>query len=49
MSGDREAARKSYEDFLELWKDADPDVPAYREAKAEYAALLKGGAPAARH
>jgi len=41
-SGDHAAARKSYEDFLSLWKDADPDVPAYREAKAEYAALLTG-------
>jgi serine/threonine protein kinase/tetratricopeptide (TPR) repeat protein len=39
LSGDHAAARKSYEDFLSLWKDADPDVPAYREAKAEYAAF----------
>ena len=27
MSGDKEAARKSYEDFFSLWKDADPDFP----------------------
>jgi outer membrane PBP1 activator LpoA protein len=33
------AARKSYEDFLTLWKDADPDIPVYRQAKAEYADL----------
>jgi hypothetical protein len=33
------AARKSYEDFLTLWKDADPDIPVYRQAKAEYAEL----------
>jgi hypothetical protein len=33
------AARKSYEDFLTLWKDADPDSPVYRQAKAEYAEL----------
>src|SRR5262249_40093743 len=38
---DKEAARKSYEDFLALWKDADPDLPIYKEAKAEYAALRK--------
>jgi hypothetical protein len=33
------AARQSYEDFLTLWKDADPDLPTSREAKAEYANL----------
>ena len=37
--GDKAAARKSYQDFLTLWKDADPDVPIYKEAKAEYAKL----------
>jgi len=39
MMGDKEAARKSYQGFLTLWKDADPDVPIYRQAKAEYARL----------
>ena len=39
MMGDTEAARKSYQDFLTLWKDADPDIPIYRQAKAEYAKL----------
>jgi tetratricopeptide (TPR) repeat protein len=39
MMGDKPAARKSYQDFLTLWKDADPDVPIYRQAKAEYAKL----------
>ena len=39
MIGDKEAARKSYRDFLTLWKDADPDIPIYRQAKAEYAKL----------
>ncbi len=39
MMGDNEAARKSYQDFLTLWKDADPDVPILRAAKAEYAKL----------
>jgi outer membrane PBP1 activator LpoA protein len=33
------AGRKSYEDFLTLWKDADPDLPIYRQAKAEYASI----------
>ncbi len=39
MMGDKNAARKSYQDFLTLWKDADPDIPIYRQAKAEYAKL----------
>jgi eukaryotic-like serine/threonine-protein kinase len=38
---DKEAARKSYEDFLALWKDADPDLPIYKQARAEYAVLRK--------
>jgi DNA-binding winged helix-turn-helix (wHTH) protein/tetratricopeptide (TPR) repeat protein len=36
---DAGAARKSYEEFLTLWNNADPDLPIYREAKAEYASL----------
>ena len=47
MMGDKEAARKSYQDFLTLWKDADPDIPIYRQAKAEYAKLNKP--PATSH
>ena len=39
MMGDKVAARKSYQDFLTLWKDADPDIPIYQQAKAEYAKL----------
>ena len=39
MMGEKEAARKSYNDFLTLWKDADPDIPIYKQAKAEYAKL----------
>ena len=35
----REKARAAYQDFLTLWKDADPDIPIYRQAKAEYAKL----------
>jgi hypothetical protein len=37
MSRDTENARKAYQDFFTLWKDADPDIPILREAKAEYA------------
>jgi len=32
-------ARSAYQDFLGLWKDADPDIPILKEAKAEYAKL----------
>jgi eukaryotic-like serine/threonine-protein kinase len=39
MMGDKDAARKSYQDFLTLWRDADPDIPIYKQAKAEYAKL----------
>ena len=39
MMGDKTAARKSYQDFLTLWNDADPDIPIYKQAKAEYAKL----------
>jgi len=41
MTGDEAAARKSYETFLDLWKNADPDIPIYQQAKAEYAKLQK--------
>jgi len=33
------AARKSYQEFLTLWRNADPDIPIYKEAKSEYAKL----------
>ncbi len=39
MMGDKAAARKSYQDFFTLWKDADPDIPIYKQAKLEYAKL----------
>ena len=39
MSGDSAKARTAYQDFLSLWKDADPDIPILKEAKAEYAKL----------
>jgi serine/threonine protein kinase/tetratricopeptide (TPR) repeat protein len=39
MSGDTAKARTAYQDFLTLWKGADPDVPVLSQAKAEYAKL----------
>jgi tetratricopeptide (TPR) repeat protein len=41
MMGDNTSARKSYEEFLNRWKDADPDIPIYRQAKTEYAQLKR--------
>jgi tetratricopeptide (TPR) repeat protein/predicted Ser/Thr protein kinase len=35
----RAKARAAYQDFLTLWKDADPNVPILKEAKSEYARL----------
>jgi hypothetical protein len=40
ISGDNAGARTAYQDFFALWKDADPDVPVLKEAKAEYAKLM---------
>jgi eukaryotic-like serine/threonine-protein kinase len=39
MSGDATKAKASYQEFLALWKDADPDIPIFKQAKAEYARL----------
>ena len=39
LQGDTAAARAKYQDFLTLWKDADPDIPILKQAKAEYAKL----------
>jgi DNA-binding winged helix-turn-helix (wHTH) protein/Tfp pilus assembly protein PilF/TolB-like protein len=39
VAGNADKARAAYEDFFALWKDADPDVPILRQAKAEYAKL----------
>jgi hypothetical protein len=39
-----DADAAAYKDFLTLWKDADPEIPILKEAKAEYAKLqLAGG------
>jgi eukaryotic-like serine/threonine-protein kinase len=39
LSGDSAKGRGAYQDFFALWKDADPDIPILKEAKAEYAKL----------
>jgi eukaryotic-like serine/threonine-protein kinase len=39
MSGDRDGARKAYDIFFTLWKDADPDIPILSAARTEYARL----------
>ena len=39
MSGDDIKAKAAYQDFLTLWKDADPDIPILIQANAEYAKL----------
>jgi tetratricopeptide (TPR) repeat protein len=36
LAGDRIKAKSAYEDFLSLWKNADPDVPILKSARAEY-------------
>jgi hypothetical protein len=38
-SHDSLRAHDAYRDFLQLWNDADPDLPIFKQAKAEYAAL----------
>jgi DNA-binding winged helix-turn-helix (wHTH) protein/tetratricopeptide (TPR) repeat protein len=37
MSGDKTKAKSAYQDFLALWKDADPDIAVLKQAQAEYA------------
>jgi DNA-binding winged helix-turn-helix (wHTH) protein/tetratricopeptide (TPR) repeat protein len=39
LAGDTAKATRAYQDFFELWKDADSEVPVLKEAKAEYARL----------
>ena len=39
LQGDTAKSRAAYQDFLALWKDADPDIPIFKQAKAEYAKL----------
>jgi tetratricopeptide (TPR) repeat protein len=39
MAGDQAGARTAYQDLFALWKDADPDLPALKQAKDEYSRL----------
>jgi DNA-binding winged helix-turn-helix (wHTH) protein len=39
LSGDKAKAKSAYQDFLALWKDAEPDIPLLKQAKEEYARL----------
>ena len=39
LQGNTAQAKAAYQDFFGAWKDADPDVPVLKEAKAEYAKL----------
>ena len=39
LQGDTAKAKAAYQDFLTLWKDADPDIPVLQQAKAEYGKL----------
>jgi serine/threonine protein kinase/Tfp pilus assembly protein PilF len=39
ISGDQTKAKIAYNDFLTLWKDADPDIPVLKAAKEEYAKI----------
>ena len=41
LSGDKTRAKTAYEDFLTLWKDADPDIPILVQAQQEYAKLSR--------
>jgi serine/threonine protein kinase len=39
LQGDSAKSRAAYQDFFAVWKDADPDIPILKQAKAEYARL----------
>jgi len=39
LQGDTAKSRAAYQDFLTVWKDADPDIPILQQAKVEYAKL----------
>jgi len=39
LQGDRAKSRMAYQDFLALWKDADPEIPILKQAKDEFANL----------
>ncbi len=39
LQGDSAKAKEAFQDFFAKWKEADPDVPILKDAKAEYAKL----------
>jgi eukaryotic-like serine/threonine-protein kinase len=39
LTGETVKAKTAYQDFLNLWNAADPDIPLLKQAKAEYAKL----------
>jgi eukaryotic-like serine/threonine-protein kinase len=39
LQADKAKAKTAYQDFFAAWKDADPDVPILKDAKAQYAKL----------
>jgi eukaryotic-like serine/threonine-protein kinase len=43
LQGDTTRARAAYQDFLTLWKDADPGIPVMKQATAEYNHLKSAG------
>jgi serine/threonine protein kinase/tetratricopeptide (TPR) repeat protein len=49
LSSDQAKARKAYQDFFALWKDADADIPILRDARTEYARLGSGDDLGRRH
>jgi eukaryotic-like serine/threonine-protein kinase len=48
LSGELDRAQHAYASFLDFWKDADPDVPILREARAEYV-RMQGARDGSRH
>jgi hypothetical protein len=39
LLGEKDKARSPFQDFFTLWKDADPEIPVLKRARAEYAKL----------
>ncbi len=39
LSGNRAGAKAAYQEFLTLWREADPDIPILKQAKTEWARL----------
>jgi len=45
LTGNRDAAAAAYRQFFDAWKDADPDIPVLKEARAEYASQIAAKHP----